>query len=46
MKAGSIIGHQTINGLDMNFMQAVEAFKKVNNIKNKDKIAKGMKKWK
>ena len=43
MKAGSIIGHQTINGLDMNFMQAVEAFKKVNNIKNKDKIAKGMK---
>ena len=43
MKAGSIIGHQTTNGLDMNFMQAVEAFKKVNNIKNKNKIAKGMK---
>ena len=43
MKAGSIIGHQTTNGLDMNFMQAVEAFKKVNNIKNKHKIAKGMK---
>ena len=36
--SGRIIGHKTVNGLEMNFMQAVEAFKIVNNLKNKDKI--------
>ena len=43
MKTGSILGHKTINGLEMNFMQAVEAFKIVNKIKNREKIMKGMK---
>ena len=42
MIAGELLGHKTVNGLEMNFMQAVEAFKIVNNLKNKDKIIKGM----
>ena len=42
MIAGELLGHKTINGLEMNFMQAVEAFRIVNNLKDKDKIIKGM----
>ena len=42
MIAGELFGHKTINGLQMNFMQAVEAFGIVNNLKKKDKIAEGM----
>ena len=41
MIAGELFGHKTVNGLQMNFMQAVEAFGIVNNLK-KDKIAEGM----
>lgn len=37
-----LLGNKNINGLDMNFMQAVEAFKIVNNFNDKKKIMKGM----
>ena len=30
MIAGELLGHKTVNGLEMNFMQAVQAFKIVN----------------
>ena len=43
LKLGSILGHSTINGLNMNFVQAVKAFKIVNNIKSEKKIIIGMK---
>ena len=43
LKQGNIYGHKTFNGLKMNLMQAVEAFKIVNNIKNSSKILRGMK---
>jgi len=42
MKIGSLLGYKVINGLEMNFMQAVEAFKIVNNKKNIRQIMKGM----
>ena len=42
MKIGSLLGHKVYNGLQMNFMQAVEAFCKVNNIKEKKKVIIGM----
>ena len=42
MKIGETLGHTTINGIDMNLMQAVEGFKLVNNENNKIKIKKGM----
>ena len=42
MNIGSLLGYKVINGLDMNFIQAVEAFKKVNNIKNTKQVIKGM----
>ena len=42
MTIGSLLGYKVINGLDMNFIQAVEAFKKVNNIKNTKQVIKGM----
>ena len=37
MIAGELFGHKTVNGLQMNFMQAVEAFGIVNNLKKKIK---------
>ena len=43
LKHGNIHGHKTFNGLKMNLIQAVEAFKIVNNIKNNTKILRGMK---
>jgi shikimate dehydrogenase len=44
LKHGKLNRHRTFNGLRMNLMQAVEAFKIVNNEKNEYKIIKGMKK--
>ena len=43
LKQGEYHGHKTVNGLNMNLMQAVYAFKIVNNEKNITKIIKGMK---
>lgn len=42
LKLGSLLGHITINGLNMNFIQAVKAFKIVNNVRNEKKIIIGM----
>ncbi len=42
LKHGKLNRHRTFNGLKMNLMQAVEAFKIVNNEKNENKIVKGM----
>lgn len=42
LKIAEICSLKTYNGLKMNLMQAVIAFKIVNNIKNKKKIMKGM----
>ena len=42
MIAGELLGHKTVNGLN-EFYASGEAFKIVNNLKNKDKIIKGMK---
>lgn len=42
MTIGSLLGHKVYNGLNMNLMQAVEAFCKVNNIKEKKKVIAGM----
>ena len=42
MKIGENVGMKSINGLEMNFMQAVEAFKIVNKKINKKKIIKVM----
>tara|TARA_B100001250_G_C19816906_1_gene798997 strand:- start:5080 stop:6084 length:1005 start_codon:yes stop_codon:yes gene_type:complete len=42
MKIGSLLGHKVYNGLQMNFMQAVEAFYRVNNAKEKNKVILGM----
>ena len=42
MKIGSLLGFRVYNGLTMNFVQAVEAFKIVNNKKNINQVMKGM----
>jgi shikimate 5-dehydrogenase len=43
MKVGEKIGLKSINGLEMNFMQAVEAFKIVNKKIKMKKIINAMK---
>tara|TARA_B100000989_G_C19531636_1_gene470331 strand:+ start:4094 stop:5065 length:972 start_codon:yes stop_codon:yes gene_type:complete len=43
MKIGENVGMKTINGLEMNFMQAVEAFKIVNKKIDRKKIIRAMK---
>ena len=40
MIAGELLGLQNNKWIEMNFMQAVEAFRIVNNLKDKDKIIK------
>ncbi len=43
LKIGSSTGHEIINGIYMNLMQAVKAFEIVNMVKNHNQIIKGMK---